>query len=236
MSQPTSKSLDKAIRAHYQVQPNLNVACYFDVVEATPQRVIATIGNRHMGDTVLLKGTRLYIDAHKMRRNFSTEQRFDLYYMNVFGTDSMGSKGELIHVCSPIIKEPRQDKRQHERFKSMFNLDIEGFERMLFVATQGNEHGMTLAYHSPRMLKGLTIYQRYKVSTYFRQELFDFEVEVVNLTYDWFRRHQMAGVKVTQADRFSRLRLRKLFDPTFDLDMSDHTNVDADEARIQGDD
>lgn len=225
--------MEQSFKAKYQVNKNLFVACYLDVVEATQQGFKAQVGIRSPGDIILPVGTKLYLASVPSLQPHLKSNAFETYYVVVEGVEV--DYGVAIQSCSPILKEKRKNLRRFDRKETSFDAHISEIAGTNFSVLNGSSDGLALQYKASSLLVGLVLGNRYTFNASYKDHLLSIPAKALHLHYDWKNNQHTLGLKILQLNTDQEFLLNRLLDPNYTDDTSQNASIDTEEARIRAD-
>jgi hypothetical protein len=219
------------LKAKYQVNRNIYVTCYLDIIEATMDGMKTQVGIRIPGDTILPVGTKLYITQVTPKEQ--VEDEFEAYYVTVQGVEV--EQGLPLQLCSPIMREKRRNMRQRDRKQANFAVKLLELEDTEFTVINGSIDGLTMQYRTTGMLIGLVLGQQYDLHMEYKEQSLNLPVEAIHIQYDWHNNNHLLGVKVLELSQNQEFMLNRLIDPSYTFEVKQSALVDTEEARIRPD-
>ncbi len=225
--------MEHSLKAKYQVNKNLFVICYLDIIDATSEGFKAQIGIRVPGDTVIPVGTKLYLALHPTRPFAMEEDDFETFYVLVQGVEIQ--HGLPVQTCSPILRERRKNKRGIERRESHFEVKLQQIEGRSFTAMNGTLRGLTLMYQATGMFIGVVLGSTYQLDTAYKETPLSFPVRIAHIHYDWYSNQHLMGVRILEMSPREEPYFMRLIQPPPAGGYDQSASVDTEEALIRHD-
>ncbi len=220
----------RELKAKYKLNKYIFVSCCLEIIEATSDGLLARIGIREPGDTVIAVGTRLYLSSNAVR-NEQGNPAYEIYHVTVQGVEM--AEGQPLLVCSPIAKETRNETRTVVRKPTRFDVHFEEIPETPLSAISGSIGGLTLLAHPSRLFVGLVLDKQYTLCAKYRNRPLSIPVQVKHLLYDWHSNEHALGVKVLELNDDQEFMLQRLIDPNYTEEEKEKAAVDTEEFRIR---
>lgn len=226
--------MENSIKARYQVNQNIFITCYLEVMEASSQAGLkAQIGIRIPGDTIVPVGTKLYLATEPAKTGDIDSDSFELFYSVVQGIEIF--EGIPVQCCSPIYREQHQNRRSKERMPVEFSVQLKEMGDQDFQVIEATPGGLTLRHKFAGTLSGLLIDHAYHFDLRYKDLEATLTGHTVHLQYDWHHHVHHIGLKLLNLTPTQENMLSLLIDPKASVDITQKSLVDAEEFRIRPD-
>jgi hypothetical protein len=220
----------KKLLGKYQIKPNIYVICTVDVIDANETQLVAALGTRRSGDTVVPVGTRLFFNADSLNK-ITAKHSNTFEVISVTVKAQAKDQGNPVLVCTPIQKETRGDLRQTPRQAAVFPIRLQGHETKMLV-NAGSLMGLSIIYPSTRPVLNLRIDQEINAIITHKEREFIYKGLIKHIHYDWKTHQHKVGLALTEMDEDSRVILNLMLDPAYKIDISHKESIDTSEGKI----
>jgi hypothetical protein len=143
-------------------------------------------------------------------------------------------EGRPLHICTPLLKETRQDERAKPRLKTQFQVSMEGSNAQFHVRN-GTDEGLTLVYKSKNVILSANLGNYYDFRMNYKGQEYVYSAKVKHIQYNWKSHEHVVGIAFDALDnqRFTILNL--LIDPNYKIDISHKETIDPVTGKIVSD-
>ncbi len=213
-------------KAKYQLNKNVFVSCYLDILEANAQAVRALVGVQQRFDTKVAVGTRIYFNAESTNQG---QGDFHSFSVTVLKTED--DQGKQVHICTPISHEVQQNRREAERKPVNFPVLLVD-SQTIFSAVNGTATSLSLTYTAQKAMLKLTVNRPYGFKVNYKGEDCHLEGVIKHIHYDWRTFQHRVGVHFPKLQKDEQIILNLMVDPDYTVPISTKQTVDTSQGKI----
>jgi hypothetical protein len=214
---PNRSERIRTLKGKYRIARNVFVQCRLDVLEANDRQMLLHLGHKRKADTSVPVGTQIILlgPDNKLEQLTTTVKEVDENHL---------------HTCTPLKREPIEERRQESRVPVDFKLWLATHE---LKAIDGNIRGFTLqAGGSHGALTSLVIEHVYEFRVAYKDVDYVFDGVLRHIHYDWNTYRHRLGVHFPGLSPEQETIFNLLIDPTYIVPLAESSSIDTSTGKI----